>query len=198
VALLIGRQEHSELVGGSAPHGCCGDNVLGDRLVDEALRGHHRHLAGVHPGPVDHAKDAAVVVDVGVGVDDSGDRAFAELLGDELECGCGGLGGCQGVYDHPALVSPDERDAGCVEAPHLVEAVEDLVEAVLGVEAGLAPQRRVYGVRAWGMHEVRCREVPGDGLPRVGEQLRDDRFGPRGDEAPGHVGGIGAVVGWQG
>ena len=198
VALLVGRQEHPELVGGPATHGGSGDHVLGDRLVQESLRGHDRNLAGLHPGPVDHAQHAAVVVDVGVGVDHGRDRSFAQVFGDQVVGGGGGLGGGQRVDDHPSDVAPDERDAGGVEATHLVEAVDDLVEAVLGVEACLAPERRVDGLRAWGMHEVRRREVPGDGLPRVGDQLLDDRFGPGRDEAPGDVGCIGAVVGRQG
>jgi len=80
------------------------------------------------------------VVDVGVGVDHGGDWARPKVFGNELEGRPGRLGGGKRVDHHPPFVAADEGCGRGVEASYLVEAVDHLIEAVLGIEAGLAPQ----------------------------------------------------------
>ena len=80
-------------------------------------------LPDVDVGLVDDAAHAAVVIDMGVAVDNGDDRLLAEFLGDEIERGLRGLRRDQRVDDDPAGVALDEGDVGQVIAAHLVDAV---------------------------------------------------------------------------
>ena len=118
------------------------------------------------------AADAAEVVDVGVRVDDRGDRPVAAVRPVERERGGGGLLRDQRVDHDHALVALDQRHVRQVEAAHLVDAVGHLVQALLGAQLALAPQARVGRVRAVPVEEGVGVVVP-DHLPVPG--LHDAR-----------------------
>lgn len=61
----------------------------------------------------------------------------------ELKRSCSRLAGCEGVDDNDTLVTFDEGRVGKVEAPYLVDAVNNLEEPALRCKLGLAPQARV-------------------------------------------------------
>ena len=140
MSLFIPGEEHPKLIHGPSAHGWSGQQVLGHCLSEEPFRGHDRNLAGVDALLFHHAENPTEVVDVGVGVDHSGDWTRPKVLGNEFEGRPGRLGGGQRVDHHPPLVAADESCGRGVEASHLVNAVDRLIEAVLGVAAGLAPQ----------------------------------------------------------
>ena len=154
MSVFVPGQQHPELVDGPTSHGWCGDDVLGNRLGEEPVGGHHWDLTRVDPFPLDHPKDPAVVVEVRVGVDDRTDRAMTQVFSDKFVGRGRRFGSGQRVDDHPAGLAADERGVGGIESPNLVEPVAHLVEAVAGVEAGLAPQRRIDRLGDRSVHEV--------------------------------------------
>ena len=79
-----------------------------------------------------HAEDAAEVVDVAVGVDDGDHRPVPAVGAIQRQRGGRGLGGDQRVDDDHAGVALDEGDVRQVQAANLVDALDDLVEALLG------------------------------------------------------------------
>jgi hypothetical protein len=120
-------------------------------MLQERLRGQDGHLVG------DDAFDTAEVVDVGVGVDDPGDRPLTTMPAIQAEGGRGGLPGHQWVDHDHAAVALDQRHVGQVEAPHLVDAFGHLVQALPGAELGLPPQARVGRWR--GIVNKECEDV---------------------------------------
>ena len=126
------------------------------------------------------AAHAAPVVAVGVGVDHRRDRqALALVRLEQLPGGARRLGRHQRVDDDPAGLAADEGDVGEVEAAHLVEAGDHLVEAVVVVEPRDAVQRGVDRVELRLLvEELEARHVPG-GVAGVG---RDHHLGHLGDE----------------
>jgi hypothetical protein len=127
-------------VGGASAHRRAGEDVLGDRVVEEAVGGEDRHLAGLRVLRRQHTPGAAEVVDVAVGVDQTGDRAVAAVLAVEREGRRRGLGGDQRVDDDDALASLDHVHVREVEAAQLVEAGRQLEETGDAAELGLAPE----------------------------------------------------------
>ena len=131
----------------AADHGGAGQHRLRHHLFHEPRRSHHRDQARGHLRLVQHPAHAAVVVGVAVAVDHRGHRPVAAVGAVEVEAGAGHLGGDERVDDdHPALAL-DEGHVGEVEAAHLVDALGDLEEAVVEVQARLAPEARVDGGR---------------------------------------------------
>ncbi len=135
----------------AAAHGVARVDVLADGVLQESGRGQDGH-AGLGPGREDPA-GAAEVVAVGVGVDHGRDAAVPAVLPIEGQGRGGGLRGNERVDDHDALVAFDEGHVRQVQAPDLVDAVGDPVEALLGAEPGLAPQAGVGGVGAVAVEE---------------------------------------------
>ena len=105
------------------------------------------HLAGVDIGLRRHAEDTAEVVDVAVGVDDGDDRPVAAVRAVKRQRGRGRLGRDQRVDHDHAGVALDEGDVRQVETAHLVDALDHLVEPLLGGRAGLPPQTGVHRCR---------------------------------------------------
>ena len=143
-----GRQEGAELVRSPPHHDVARDHDLAHDLLEESDRRHDAHVAPIDRVPVGHAENAAEMVDVGVGVDHRGHRPLAQGAVGEVERGrrAGPVG--QRVDHHPAAVVPgEERDVGDVVAAHLPDAVGDLEQAVVDVQAGLPPESRVHRVR---------------------------------------------------
>ena len=109
----------------------------------------------------DDAADAAVVVDVAVGVDDGDDRQLRRS-------GCRPAAArraavsatVSGSITIQPVVAADERDVRDVVAAHLVDAGDDLEQSVDVVELRLAPQARVHRRRRLALDEGVAVHVP--------------------------------------
>ena len=87
------------------------------------------------------------MVGVGVRVDHRRHRqALADLGLEQLPGGAHRLGTDQRVEDDPAGFAAHEGDIGQVEAAHLIDARDHLVEPVVVVQPGLTEQRGVDAV----------------------------------------------------
>ena len=109
----------AEHVGGAADHRGAGIEVLGCRVLDEALGCDDLDPPGIHVLLRRDAEHAAEVVDVRVGEEHRAHGALAPVGGVQGERGRGRLGRHQGVHDDDAAVALDHRHDGQVEAAHL-------------------------------------------------------------------------------
>ncbi len=134
------------------------------------------------------------MVDVTVRIDDRDDGPVTAVGSVERQCGRGGFGADQRIDDDDAGVALDEADVGQVEAAHLVDALDHLVEALLGREGGLPPQAGVHRRRRVTGQERVDVVVPHDAA--VGG-LDDARL-LRGNESPVGVVEVRGVVERQG
>ena len=75
------------------------------------------------------------------------DRLLAEVFADQLEGSLRGFARDQGIEHDPAGIPLHEGDVGQVIAAHLVDAIRHLVQPVLHVELGIAPQARIDRIR---------------------------------------------------
>ncbi len=182
LAARPGRDARAGVEQAPAGHGRSHVDVLGDRVLHEVLGGQDGHVALGDPA------DPAEVVDVGVRVDHPADRTVAASGPVELQTGAGRLRRDERIDDQHALVPLDQGHVGQVEAAHLVDALGDLVQPLLGAQSGLAPQTGVGGVGALLLQEGVGAGVPHDPPPVV---LDDTRF-QTGDET---AIGVGEVVG---
>ena len=157
-------------------------------MVEEPFRRQHRDLALGDLLGADDPGGAAEVVDVTMGVDEAGDRALAAVLAVEGERRSGGLGRDQRVDDDDPALALDHVHVREIEAAQLVEARCDLEEAGDAVEAALAPEARVGGLRALLGEEVVGGHVPDD----LAAIVLDPRRFEAGDEA---ALGVGEVLG---
>ncbi|MBE1460502.1 hypothetical protein H4W79_004716 [Nocardiopsis terrae] len=161
-------------------------------MFHEVLRRHDRDPAGGDVGLVHDPEHSAEVVQVRVGVDDGGDRPVGAVLAVQRQAGCGDLLGHQRVDDDDALAPLDEGHVGQVHAADLVNALDDLEQAVDRGQPALPPQVGVDGPGGgFGAveEEGEVAQVP-DGLALfVGDALRAG-----GDEAPVGVVEVGGVV----
>jgi len=131
----------------SASHRGPRKDVLGDGMLHEPLGSHDRDTSSVDIGLVDDALDPAEVVDVGMGVDHSGDRALATVLLVQRERGRGRLLTDQRVDDdHPSVPLQDTHD-GQVVTPNLIDPRPHLEQTILDKQLALPPQARVHRVR---------------------------------------------------
>ena len=149
-------------VAGAAGHRGAGEDVLGDRVVHEALGGDHLDPPGLDVLLGDDPLHATEVVDVGVRVDHREDRALTAVLGVERERRRRGLLGDERVDDDHAGVALDDAHDRQVVAADLVDAGHDLEQAVLDQQLALAPQARIRGVRGWPVEERVSVEIPHD------------------------------------
>ena len=178
--LAIRRQEVAVHVAGAPAHRVAGHDVLGDRGFEEALGRVDLDLARGHVGLVDHAPDAAVVVDVAVGVDHRLDRLLPAVGVVEIEAHLRGFRRDQRIDDGDAFPSLDDGHVRQVEIADLVEAVRDLEQAAEVDELRLSPQARIDGIRGRGIRpdEAVLLRVPdrvaGLALDHVGRQGRDE------------------------
>jgi hypothetical protein len=82
------REHRGEGVAGPPRHGAADDDVLADgELVERLDRagGNDRHATGPDVGLVDDALDAAIMVEVGVGVDHPRHRLLVDMLVEQSE-----------------------------------------------------------------------------------------------------------------
>ena len=186
-----GGQGRAVHVGGTSPHRRAGVDVLGDRVLDEALGGEDRHASGGDVVARDHPAHATEVVDVAVRVDHGGDRAVAAVLPVEADRGGRGLARDQRVDDDDAPVALHDGHVREVQSADLVDATGHLVETVFRHQLGLPPQARVDGVGSGGGEGL----APGVGVPDHPPVRPVDRAGGEGtDETAigvGEVGGVG-------
>ena len=78
----------------------------------------------------------------------------------------------QGVEDDPTGLAADEGDVGQVEAAHLVDARDHLIETVVGGKSGLTKQRGMDAVEVvLLMQELKPLHVPSD-VAGVGPDLQ--------------------------
>ena len=145
-AACIAGQQGAVHVDGTPPHDVAGDHVLAHRVLGEVLGRDDLDLAGLDIGLIDDATHAAVVIDMGVAVDDGKHWPLAELRGHEVVRCLGRLSRDQRIEHDPAGVTLDEGDVREVEPAHLIDAVRHLEQAVLHVELRVAPQARVHRI----------------------------------------------------
>ena len=152
--------EHGSVhVGSASRHRRAGVDVLLHGVFGEVLGRDDRDLAGIDVRLRRHPEHASEVVDVAVGVDDRDHLAVAAMRAIQRQGGGRGLGGDQRIdHDDPG-VTLDEADVGQIEAADLVDALDHLVEALLGAQLALPPQARVHRRRHLarpGMRRHRC------------------------------------------
>ena len=149
------RQRRAGVVQAPAQHRHPGVDVLGDRVLEESVRGDDRYRgARVH-----HPEHAAEVVDVRMGVDHGGDRPVAPVLPVQRQPGRGDLGRHRRVDDDHAGLALDHGHVGKLDPAQLVDALGDREQPLDRGQLALPPQARVHRVRA----------VPGGGAgERVG------------------------------
>ena len=100
-----------------------------------------RHLFAFDVSLVHHTTDTAVVVGMGMRVDNCHHWPLAELCVDEIERCLGCFLGRQWVKDDPTGIALDKADIGEVEPTHLIDlSRHHLIEAIGHVQNGLPLQ----------------------------------------------------------
>ena len=96
----------------------------------------------------DHPHDAAIVVEMRMGVDDRHDRLVAAMLAVEVQCRLGGLSGDQRVHDDHPLGGLNEGDIAEIQATNLVDVIGHFEQAGIVLhDLGLAPETGIDRVR---------------------------------------------------
>ncbi len=156
------RQQRAVHVCRAARHRTAGVDVLADRVLEEALRREDRDAARRDVLLGHDAARAAEVVDVAVGVQQSGHRPLAAMLAIQRQRGGRRLRGDQRVDHQDARVALDDRHVRQVEAAHLVDALGDLEQAVNRVQLPLPPEARIHRLRTVGVEEAVGVRIPDD------------------------------------
>ena len=174
-------------------------DVLGDGVLDKALGRDDRAPPGVDILLRGDTLHAAEVVHVAVGVDHRDDRSIAPVRPVQIEGRPCRLAADQRVDHQDPAVALDEADVREVHAPDLVDARNDLEQAVHRGELRLAPEARIDRVRRRPVEERVRRVVPHDpavlGRHDTGLEAADEPS-PRVLEVGRVVKGQGRV-GWQ-
>ena len=165
-------QEQAVLVEQPPVHRVAGEDVLRDQELHEAVGRDDLHPARVEILLRDEAAHAAPVVGMGVRIDDRRDRQpLAHMLLQQLPGRPRRLDRGAHVEGDPAGGAAHEGDVGQVEATHLIDAGNDLVEAEIVVEPPDAGHRGVDRVElARRVEEVVVGPVEGD-VAGVGHDL---------------------------
>ena len=120
------------------------------------------------------------MIDMGMRVDDGGDRPVAPVPAHEIERGARRLGGDQRVYDDVTPLAFDEGDVRKIEIAHLIDALRHLEEAVDRIEPRLTPETRVDRIGCVLLRlEGKLVHIP----DRMAGRIADRGAGDRGDEA---------------
>ena len=112
------------------------------------------------------------MIDVRVGVQNARDEASSAVLPVKGQGRGGRLFGDQRVEHENTGGSFDEGDVREVESAHLVDALDDLEEALLGDELRLTPQTRVHRIGGISRYEVVGVVVPNNRTAVVGDGVR--------------------------
>ena len=143
LALRPPREHRPVHVGGPPRHRRSCVNVLLHGVFGEVFRCDDRDLARVDVGLGRHAEHATEMVDVAVGVDHGDDRPVSAMGAIQRKRGRRRLGGDQRIDDDDPGVALDEADVGQVQTADLVDALNDLVQPLLGAQLALPPQAGV-------------------------------------------------------
>ncbi len=148
-------------------------------MLEESFRRDdlHRTRRGIRGAR--HAADAAIVIDVAVRIDHRENRLLGDMLGHELQRRARDFDRGQRIDDDPAGACIDERHGRDVEAAHLVDALGDLEEAVLGEDLRLTPQARIGRIGRLALEERVRRQIE----RRAAVGPLDERILARRDEA---------------
>ncbi|MNL07337.1 hypothetical protein D3C87_1280100 [compost metagenome] len=144
--LGIRRQQVAIHVAGAATHGVACHDVFGYGRLHEALGGIDLDLAGLDVLFIDYPFDAAIVVDVAVGVDHGLDRFVAAMLVVEIQTNFGCLRRNQGIHYGDAILAFDDGHVGQIEVAHLVNAIRDLKQTTDVDQLRLAPEAGVDAI----------------------------------------------------
>jgi hypothetical protein len=166
-AARAGLEQRAEHVARAPAHRDPGVDILAHGVLGEAHRGQHRHPARLDVLVGDHPAGAAEVIDVRVAVEQPRDRPVAAVVAVERQRRGGGLAGDQRVDHDHTLLALNERHVGDVVSAHLVDAGDDLEQAVDREELGLAPECRIHGRRPLSGYRGAERLQLPDDLPRV-------------------------------
>ncbi len=139
------RQQRAELILRPAHHRGARQHVLLRDRFDKSFRRNHRHLAAVDVRLRGDALHAAPVVGVRMGVDHRRHRPLAAMLEVKLEARLRGLRRHQRIDHDHAGVALDQCHVGNVEAADLINAGDDLEQAVPAIELRLPPQAGIDG-----------------------------------------------------
>ncbi len=105
------------------------------------------NLSRLDVGFIDQPTHATPMIAVGVRVDHGGDgQALPGMLLEQLPCGAHHLGRHQGIEHDPTGLAAHEGNVREIEAAHLIDAGDHLVESVVVVQFGLTQQRGVDAV----------------------------------------------------
>jgi hypothetical protein len=146
MAVRSHRQQRAELVEGPARHRWSGNQVLGNCLSHEPLGRKDPHVTPVDIGLVDHAENAAVVIDMAVRVQHCGDATLTERGVGKVETRFRRERSGQRIDHDPAVVTLDERDVRDVIATRLPDPVGHLEQTVYRIVATVPPQARVHRI----------------------------------------------------
>ena len=174
------------VVHAAAQHRAPGVHVLRNGVLHEVLRRHDRHV-GVR---VHNAEHTAEMVEVGVGVDDCGDRLLPAVRPVQGRCRRGTFLRDQRIDDDHAGVGLDQRHVRQIRPANLIDARGDLEEPLYGGELALPPETRVYRVRAIALHRSGV-GVDVEHHPAIG--ILDHAGLQPGDQPPFGVLEIGAI-----
>ena len=122
-----------------------GHDILADGLFEKAGRRDDGHRT-VSQRALDRL-DTTEMVDMAVREDDGGYRPGPEFALDERQRRLCRFDRCQRIDDDPSGLTLDNRHVGQIVAADLVDARNDLVEAMFGIQTGLPPQAGMNRVR---------------------------------------------------
>ena len=114
----------------------------------KALRREYLHFAVLNLLGSDDTQNAAVMVNVRVGIKYCLYGECAEVFGYEFVCRLCTFHRHQRVIYDPACIALDERDVRHIIAAHLIDAVRYLEKSADVVELCVAPKARVCGIRS--------------------------------------------------
>lgn len=143
-------------------HHITGVEVFRDRLIQETLGSNNLNLFCGERGIIDDAANTAEVVAVGMRNDDGDDGPLAKLLIDEFKRGTCRFLDRQWIDHDPTCIALDEGYVREIEAANLIDARNNLEQAVLHVEQSLTLQGWVDAVELHPLkQEVPVVHVPG-------------------------------------
>ena len=149
-------------VAGAAGHHITRNDIFADSVFHKMFRSDNLCLTSLHVGLGNHAFDAAPMVDVAVGIDDSHHRFMADVLVNQFHTCSRHIRRDQRIDHHIAIVALDDAHNRQIEATNLINAVGDFEQAVIiGYQPRLPPQAGVdAGRRGFFCEEGEGVEVP--------------------------------------
>ncbi len=129
LAFGVRLQQVAVHIAGATTHRGTGHNVLGNRFFHESGRGVDFYFASLHVGFINHAADAAVVVNMAVGEQDGDNRLFTAVGVVEIHRFFRRLGAQQRVDNGDPFLAFDDGHVGEIEITDLINTVGDFKQA---------------------------------------------------------------------